>query len=420
MITYNASDIIKRAEQLADLENSDFISFAEKIALLNEAYQTIYQKSINKDVNAFVKYINTQDKVIRLPRDFYQLKAVTLGRDKDVRPIMRRPANMSFNSLSYDMINNVLQVNGETSGGTICVEYYPTPATLTFPNKNKRLSSLARDVLDIHKSVYIEKIDDDTVTIKDLDDFDFMKTIVSTGIANKLIHIEDDYVVFSDSATQTLYSIDTDEIVESALPVVIHNNRTFLYDAENKKLLLPSTSPSNIVVEDLDIDLHNCSIAILSEDKTKFVGQNYNGGLWINGVHSDFNASKMFYWRDIVYLSNGGNYVSVYNFGNDKVENTLLEQAVVNIADIDDNTGYGYLGLRKGKYSLVSFYDDTVLNFPNNTYFVFMSYLLAVSFKSKQGSDISLLIPQVEQAEMTFYDTMARDDWSPTRITNVY
>jgi hypothetical protein len=414
MITYNASDIIKRAEQLADLENSDFISFAEKIALLNEAYQTIYQKSINKDVNAFVKYINTRDKVIQLPRDFYQLKAVTLGRDNDVRPIMRRPANMSFSNLSYDMINNTLQINGNIIGGNVCIEYYPTPTTLTFPNKTKRMS--LDHVLDIHKSIYIEKIDDDTVVIKDLDDFDFSKTISSTGIASKLIHMEDDYVVFSDSVTQTLYSIDTDETTEETLPVVIYNNRTYLYDNVNKKLL----HPSHIVVEDLDIDLHNCSIAILSEDKTKFVGQNYNGGLYINGVHNDFNASKMFYWRNIVYLSNRSSYIVVYNFDNDNIENTLLEQAVVNIADIDDNTGYGYLGMRKGSYNLVSFYDDTQLNFPNNTYFVFMSYLLALSFKSKQGSDISLLAPQVEQAEMTFYDTMARDDWSSTRITNVY
>ena len=32
MIIYTSSDIIKRATQLADLENSDFISFSEKIA----------------------------------------------------------------------------------------------------------------------------------------------------------------------------------------------------------------------------------------------------------------------------------------------------------------------------------------------------------------------------------------------------
>lgn len=415
MITFNASDIVRKAQQLADLENSDFISFAEKIILLNEAYQTIYQKSINKDVNSFVKYINTRDRVIKLPRDFYQLKAVTLGRDKDVKVIMRRPANASFTTLSYDMINNTLQINGEIMGGTICVEYYPEPTTLTFPNDNKPVD--LTNVLDIHKDVYIEKIDNDSVIVKSLEDLDFSKTIEITGIADRLIHMEDDYIVFSDSITQKLYSLDTDEIADETLPVVIYNNRTYLYDDTNKKLLLPV---SHMVVEDLEIDLNNCTIAILSNDKTKYVGQNYNGGLFINGVHQAFNASKMFSWNDIVYLSNGTNYLAVYDFGKDITENTLVEQAVIDIADIDDNTGYGYLGKRKGKYSLVSFYDDTQLNFPNNTYFVFMSYLLALAFKSKQGSDTSQLAALTEHAENTFYDTLPRDDWSPTRITNVY
>lgn len=415
MITYNASDIIKRATQLADLENSDFISFAEKIALLNEAYQTIYQKSINKDVNSFVKYINTSDKVIQLPRDFYQLKAVTLGRDKDVKVIMRRPANASFNNLSYDMINNTLQINGEIMGGTICVEYYPVPVTLTFPNKNKPVSM--NDALDIHGSAYIEYVDDDKIAVKDLNDYDFNKIIQDTNVAGKLIHMESDYITISDSVTQILYSFDTGDIATETLPVVIYNGKTYLYDNANKKLLLPV---SHIVVEDLDIDLSNCTIALLSSDKTKYVGQNYNGGLFINGVHNDFNASKMFAYNDMVYLSNGGNYLAVYDFDKDRTENTLLDQAIVNIAEINDDTGYGYLGKRMNKYSLVSFYDDTQLNFPNNTYFVFMSYLLALAFKSKQGSDTSLLAPMVEQAEATFYDTMARDDWSATRITNVY
>ena len=97
-----------------------------------------------------------------------------------------------------------------------------------------------------------------------------------------------------------------------------------------------------------------------------------------------------------------------------------MDRSVISIADIDDNTGYGYLGLKMKRYALVSFYDDTQLNFPNNTYFVFMSYLLALAFKSKQGSDISQLAGLTEQAENTFYDTLTVDDWNSVRITNVY
>ena len=419
MIIYNASDIVKRAMSLADIENSDFISFSEKIALLNEAYQTLYQKGLNKDVNAFVRYINTRDKVIQFPRDFYQLKAVTLGRDKDVRVILRRPANASFNILSYDMINNTLQINGETSGGTICVEYFPVPTTLTFPNVTKTLE--LQNVLDMHKDIYLEQ-DDTDVYIKSLSDTDYAKkveftTTPSVDIPNLLIHMEDDFITFSDSITQYLFNLNTEQVVETNLPVVIYEHKTYLYDNTNKKLLIPGL---NIVVEDLEIDLHNCTINILSKDKTKYVGQNYNGGLFINGVHQDFNASKMFYWNDLVYLSNGSTLLAVYHFDGDYTENTLLDEAAISIVDIDDNTGYGYLGKRLNKYNLVSFFDDTQLNFPNNTYFVFMSYLLALAFKSKQGSDTSQLAVQLDKAEEAFYDTLARDDWTPTRITNVY
>lgn len=419
MIIYNASDIVKRAMSLADIENSDFISFSEKIALLNEAYQTLYQKGLNKDVNAFVKYINTRDKVIQLPRDFYQLKAVTLGREKDVRVILRRPANASFNILSYDMINNTLQINGETSDGTVCVEYFPVPTTLTFPNDTKPLE--LQNVLDMHKDIYLEQ-DDTDVYIRSLSDTDYAKkveftTAPSVDIPEMLIHAEDDFITFSDSITQYLFNLNTEQIVETNLPVVIYEHKTYLYDNVNKKLLIPGL---NIVVEDLEIDLSNCTINILSKDKTKYVGQNYNGGLFINGTHQDFNASKMFYWNDLVYLSNGSTLLAVYHFDGDYTENTLLDEAVTSIVDIDDNTGYGYLGKRLNKYNLVSFFDDTQLNFPNNTYFVFMSYLLALAFKSKQGSDTSQLAVQLDKAEEAFYDTLARDDWTPTRITNIY
>ena len=419
MITYNASDIVRRAMSLADIENSDFITFLDKITLLNEAYQTLYQKGLNKDVNAFVRYINTRNKVIQLPRDFYQLKAVTLGRDKDVRVILRRPANASFNTLSYDMINNTLQINGETSGGTICVEYFPVPTTLTFPNVTKNLE--LQNVLDMHKDIYLEQ-DDTDVYIRSLSDTGYAKKVEfakvpPVAIPRLLIHMEDDFITFSDSTTQYLFDLNTEQVVETNLPVVIHNHKTYLYDSTNKKLLIPNI---NVAVEDLDIDLHNCTINILSEDKTKYVGQNFNSGLFINGSHQDFNASKMFYWNDLVYLSNGSTLLAVYHFDRDFIENKLLDEAIVSIVGIDDNTGYGYLGKRLSNYSLVSFFDDTQLNFPNNTYFVFMSYLLAFAFKSKQGSDTSQLAIQLERAEETFYDTLARDDWNPTRITNVY
>ena len=41
----NASDIVKSARQISDLENSDFISWNENIRLLNEAWTAVHQKT---------------------------------------------------------------------------------------------------------------------------------------------------------------------------------------------------------------------------------------------------------------------------------------------------------------------------------------------------------------------------------------
>ena len=281
MITYNASDIITRATQLADIENSDFISFAEKIALLNEAYQTIYQKGINKGNNSFVRYINTTNKVIQLPPDFYQLKAVTLSHNKDVKVVMRRPANESFNILSYDIINNTLQINGETMGGTICVEYFPTPVTLTFPNVDKQLD--LENVLDMHKNIYLYRYTtDNDVIIRSLSDSEFADTLLNSeydGIAGNLIHMEDDYITFSNGARQLLYNVNTGEITTTNNKVVIWKNMTLVLDGNELKL------PSGLGIgETIDISLDSSNIAILSLDKKHYVGQNYNSGLYIDEI----------------------------------------------------------------------------------------------------------------------------------------
>ena len=51
---YNIADIVKAAKQIADLENSDFISWNEKMLLLNEAWTAVHQKLINKFYFTFV------------------------------------------------------------------------------------------------------------------------------------------------------------------------------------------------------------------------------------------------------------------------------------------------------------------------------------------------------------------------------
>lgn len=447
MIQYFASDLVKRAEELADLENSDFISFREKIALLNEAYQTVYQKAINKDNNDFVRYINTRSKVIPLPPDFYQLKAVTLNHDKFVQPVLRRPANGSFNDLSYDIINNVLQINGEIMGANICIEYYPTPVTLTFPNKDYLMDGLEDlDIIDIHGSIYLVREKDANndyhLFVRDLNDSTINEEINITNPERYYTHIEDDFITLTMGADEDIpgdkprtYLFDLDSFELNSLgippiPVVFYKGKTYGYNNATKQLWLPLFHNTEAIYypEEATVDIGNCQIAILSDDMSKYVGlylvrngSDTTAKIYVNGTAIDFEADSMYYWKDKVFLSqNGTKYLSVYDFQTDTYLNELEDMNIINIAKVDDNTGYGMLGKKRGKYYMTSFYDDTLMNFPNNTYFVYMSYVLALAFKTKQGSDITELSTMATQAEHVFFDTLSRDDWNSSRITNVY
>lgn len=439
-VTYKASDIIKRAMQLADLENSDFISFSEKLALLNESYQQLYQKGINKDTNAFVKYIHTQNTAITLPRDFYQLKAVNVDKNGYLEPVLRRPANQSTHDLSYEILNNTLKINGYAGCGDICIEYYPLPLSLTFPNTPKSISpqgSSTDEFLALRNNIYVTVNADNHITIGDITDSE-----VTAGISKDyfpalyacFIHIEEDYVVFTNGTSQTLYSLSGRGLTSTRDKVVFYRHKTFLYDETAHTLKFPT---GEVAYSNIDFDFGDTTLIILDEEMKTFIGLKYTtsdyvgSGVFIGGKNINtkeltsvkVRVTKLYNYENLVYFMNGTSYLAAIDLSNvsKPIQETIQESDVIDIVDIDENTGYGYLTERFGnRYNIMSFFEDTVLNFPNNTYFVFLSYILAVAFKTKQGSDISQLASLYSQAEEAFYDSLQRDDWGSTRITSIY
>ena len=409
MITYKSSDIIRRAMQIADLENSSFISFQEKIALLNECYQALYQKGINHDTNAFVRYINTQSTVIHLPRDFHQLKAITVGSDQYIHPVLRRPANQSFDELSYDMINNTIQINGSIGSNTITVEYYPTPSTLTLPNEPMSIE-VDDTILAMRGSVYVTG-SDNQVVIQDLNST-FTDTLDEEGIASYQIHMEEDYITLIGTDT-IFYSMNTGLITRTSNPAIFYRGKT--YQLMDGKLYSPN---ADYALYTLNANIGECKQAVVNNTLDKYVGLNGNTVV-IDGVVQQYKGNKLFYHSNQVYITDSTDSIHIHSFEGKDVA-VPADYAVDDIVGINPDTGYGYLGRRMKKYYIVSYYDDTVLNFPKNTYFSFLAYLLALSFKTKQGSDTTALSVLCSNAEQAFYDSLPRDDWNATRITNMY
>lgn len=438
-VTYKASDIIKRAMQLADLENSDFISFSEKLALLNESYQQLYQKGINKDINAFVKYIHTQSTAITLPRDFYQLKAVNVDKNGYLEPVLRRPANQSTHDLSYEILNNTLKINGYAGCGDICIEYYPLPLSLTFPNVPRSISpqgTSTERLLDLRNNIYVTE-NGPQYTIRDITDSEATASISCDSLPSpykNFIHIEEDYVVFTYGTSQALYSLSGKGLISKRGKVVFYRHKTFLYDEVAHTLNFPT---GGVAYSNIDFDFGDTTLIILDEEMKTFVGLKYTtsdyvgSGVFVGGKNIEtkeltsvkIRVTKFYNYKNLVYFMNGTSYLAAIDLSNvsKPIQETIQESDVIDIVDIDVNTGYGYLTKRFGnRYTIMSFFEDTILNFPNNTYFVFLSYILAVTFKTKQGSDVSQLASLCSRAEEAFYDSLQRDDWVSTRITNTY
>lgn len=467
MIRYNASDVIKKAKQLADLENSDFISWNESITLLNDAYQNIYQKSINKGNNDFVRVIQTSEKCINLPRDFYQLKALTLKQDRFVTPIMRRPQNGSFNDLSYDIYNNTLLINGYSSG-TIILEYYPTPLTLTLPNKDEVIDlPIGSDetLVGAYKNVYFVKRTDKEDPSKPLYNKTYIVAINrDTGeeakvakqstyteehtISNDILFSIGDYVLFTgihhNAVSPGTYN-DFDCIIRLNIVDFSLNtqdrkdkygdylaNAFSFYDDTECDLSITSNIILRATIYGKDYDISNNNvklpnkafITVLSKDmKHAFSLDSEHLNLYLDGELVTYNV--MHVMGDSVYLRpyTNKNYCTMLDINTNEKTSLIApsKKPIWGTVGFDKQTGYGYYYfLGNNKIVIHSFLEDTELNFPNNMFFNYLAYSLALSFKVKQGSDISAFMPLLETAENTFYDSLTKDDWSFTRITNVY
>ena len=122
---YNISDIVRAAKQIADLENSDFISWNENIRLINEAWTSVHQKLINSGNMTFVDEMELHAEQ-ELPKNFYQVLSVL---DNYNTPVARYSIGMNDSQIWYKLINNKIILNGLSSAK---LTYFTKPQFLTY------------------------------------------------------------------------------------------------------------------------------------------------------------------------------------------------------------------------------------------------------------------------------------------------
>lgn len=417
-MTYKSSDIIKKAEQLADLENTDFIGWNEKISLLNDAYTMLYQKLVNIGDGSFVKPMVVYSGENILPPDFWQIKSVNLIQNKIVTPVKRRASSENYSSLSYEVRFDKLYINGTYTNGEIVVEYWAKPKTLTYKPAPVTLQPDLGDRTNVI-GVYDEKFFTTTnniIYMYDCKTSEEKNTETLPVSVNGVIHTGSDYAVFN-STGNLFYLLDYSNMSVTPLtgiPFFTEDGNFGMIDTLNVGRL-----NGHKVFDWEHSDIPYINLVVCNNEMTDFFFHNTSGDIYHNGELVTLNDEAL-RCASIRYANGNCWYYSDNEVGYIDSENNVhivsIKKGIVGINKIDCNTGFGYtIGT-----TVHPWVEDTVLDFPNSMYFQIMGYMLAVQFKIKQGADASGLLTVLGTLENTFYDTLTQDANDFIRIKNVY
>ena len=376
-MTYTAKDIILAARQIADIENSDFISWNENIRLLNEAWTSVHQKLINKGDMTFVNEMNIT-KEQYLPEDFYQILSVL---DNYNTPVPRYSIGMNDSQIWYKLINNKIILNGLHSAK---LTYFTKPQFLTYS------AETIVDALPLQEGEEVKFACGNYVltnkNVWDIKEATIIKEAYETDI-------------YVDAYGRT-YSIDEK-------PIFYPDGRCFKltqYECTDANCKVEYTNDiENITFDGVYyyVRYSNGSINVYEQNNSSHIEM-------LNGFSSNiyFNNNHKFYIKDnIVFIDDIPMYdASIYD-------------NQVYMLKIDLNTGYG---LFTNNNKILSTVVDTELNLPNNLYYNVLAYMLAFSYCCKQGKDATYVNAQLNNNIEILYDTLTNDAFSQMKITNIY
>lgn len=455
MLHYSTRDIITRARELADLENSNFITWAENMKLLDECYKKLYQESINANDKYYLTKCETKDLVVAereeravsyyLPEDFYQLQSISVKGTG--RQILKKAKTEDNSSARYDIINNTLVLYGGTASLPLEIAYYPVPKTLTLKNESVTvgvegtpldvngdmmlyLDGTGNAVVENINTGWKKSIDITSISgtifmgVLGLTKFYLVPSGFSTGYlcdikagtittTKRFVGKKDGMLYYTDLGWD-MGDLPSDELIFYNEYGRIVTNRSsggfetdvpacFSLDDElNIYWLKDNVSTPQIIKKDVDGNISD----VVSFDVEEYQGpygalkcfEIIKGKLFYNSISSIY--------CDGVKLLDGKDYDSFVGFNK-----------------MDFNTGYGFSVTpyyEENTMQIHSCFADTELDFPNNFYFSYLAYLMAIAYKQKQNADASMLIQRANDEYAQFLTSISRDVAENNRIQNVY
>lgn len=373
----NSSDIIKSARQVADLENSNFVSWSENVRLLNESWTAVHQKLINKGDMTFVDEMNI-GKEQPLPENFYQVLSVL---DNYNTPVPRYSIGMNDSQIWYKLINNKIILNGLQSAK---LTYYTNVPFLTYP------AETIVDALPLAEDEVI-KFACDNYVLTNKNVWDIKEATIVRAAAETDVYVD---------AYGRTYSANEK-------PIFYPDGRCFKLTStectDAKCKVAYSNDIENITFDGVYyyVRYSNGNINVFEQDNSNNIDvyEGFSSNIYFNNDHKFYIKDNIVFIDDITMYD-----ASIYN-------------NKVYMLKIDLNTGYG---LFTNNNKILSIAVDTELNLPNNLYYNVLAYMLAFSYCCKQGKDASFVSAQLNSNVELLYDTLTNDAFSQMKITNIY
>ena len=396
MTTYNAKDLIEQAQMLADLQNSDFISWKENMMFLDNAWADLYQQIINHGDKSFLKTFSFEGERCELPRDFYQLQYVCYNDGLNEVPINRKAKTSLTGGPFYDLVEDEIVIyNRMNSLRKVNVYYYPVRDSITYAADDQKVGAIDGNIIDVC---------DKNVLYRNGNNY-FVKDIINGTESD---------------ATSGFMLTDNGIISDTTKPWFKKDNKAYYTEWASGTLTLKK---SNGTV------LHTVEVATNPNFPTQKINAFYNNQLvyvkngnlesfdletgTVETIAEDLTSDKVYSFKDDLYWEtkdgitvNGEVLIPTTHY--DTYHGVMKE---------DEKTGYGLL---VDNLVIKSVYENTQLLFPNNVYYNYLAYKLAVYYKIKQNADPSGMMAMAEKALNVFYDTILKDTNEYVRIANVY
>lgn len=393
------SQILKTAEHKADVKNTNFIDYQQKLEILNNAYRQVYQEAINAGEQFFLKKISISDGQ-KLPEDFYTVQEV-LTNDNVFAYNSLVPKMNGSNRIGYDIVNDRFILKGYRS---VTLVYNPKPIYLTFPGKTVETKiPYSTYILDYWKNYFLCREDEEGVYTVRNEENSVLSTFNYSDPFEKA-YIRDGFIYLGYNDLYNVIDYEGNVVVTGLDGTLIPGIDTVVALAPDGRVLKNGSTLFEIPLDEYTLvgayysELTN---TLYFTDRSKLYAAGVDGVVEL--FETDVAGIGLMHYDDAEWV-----YADI-----GRLPKAFTDQGETSLPAIGTtfNVYYSsddYLITKNGFYAHVSPIPDTDISWPNNVYYTYLSALVAFEFIRRLEGNVESI--NLELEERRFFKTIHRDN----------